>query len=231
MIEPGSGDGSFADFGTHRALFANMTEIGREAVAQIDHGMSNALLAQELTYNEARSWQTPATRASIFPVASRIKSSQLSSCSPQLPSYIDAISNPRTGAQNSSTPWNGSNHDNVGKDFFRRFGCIAPRQRDSESRCEPHQTREKSINPRLGQIPGHPQREKRSQGNAAHRSNVTQAAKQRPMSNRGRRRPVSAKVNVLQTEIGSDQNFVASRNSQHGRIIADSMDHRAGPRA
>jgi hypothetical protein len=35
-------------------------------------------------------------------------------------------------------------------------------------------------------------------------------------------------VNVLQTKIGSDQNLVAARKSQHGRIIADSPDQCVG---
>ena len=60
---------------------------------------------------------------------------------------------------------------------------------------------------------------------AAHGCYVTQSARQATMPHRFRGLPLSQKVDTLETEVRSDQDFVVLGNSQNGTIIPDSSDY------
>ena len=121
-------------FGVHdcadAALFADVPQVGRESVADVDHGGRQLFLAQELSHGHSRlriEVLGMRPRPEFLSVAKLVQSSD---CRAQRSCHINEISRSRARAQDGFSRRNRTEDHDVGQDAVGRLRRVASSQRN-----------------------------------------------------------------------------------------------------
>src|SRR5579864_2740117 len=101
------------DFCSHSRLFANVRKVGREAVAQIDHGACKALRSQKLADNDPWDRMKVPGKIRDSSLSTREQLMQCRRGAPQLPGNINPVPGARSRTQNRRPARYRSKHDDV----------------------------------------------------------------------------------------------------------------------
>lgn len=125
---PRARNGVGRDFCTHSRFFADVGEIGGEAVAQIDHRRGEMFFAQNPAHGNSWngrevSWKVLRTRLS-----SSEEFRESGGRSAESAGYVDLITRHRPGPQNCLPFRHSAEYNDIGTNTAWRFGGISPRQ-------------------------------------------------------------------------------------------------------
>lgn len=212
--------------GPNSTFFADVAEIGREAIAEVDHGGREPLLSQTAPQRDSRD------RKEMFGKLVRIQ------FVPGVPEFlqsgggrakraadIEAISRSCPATEKRFASRDGAQHHDVGENAAGRFCGVPSRKGHAEVICEVQESTHKPVHPGLGQFAGKGQREEGGNRFASHGGDVAKPARQAAMADRLGRMPVAAEVDSLEGEIGGDQGLMAARDAENGGIVADAGDN------
>ena len=120
------------DLSADPGLVADVGEIGGEAVAEINHGSGQAMLAQVATYCEARDRvEVARVMFGLDPLAGEQAMEGVGTAA-EFSGHIEEVAGPGAGAKDGAAAGNGSQDHDVGQDSSGRLCRISSRERDPE---------------------------------------------------------------------------------------------------
>lgn len=223
-----AGDGQLAGIDHRRdaALFANMSQIDGESIAEINHCGGEAALAQPGSNPEPRfGKEMPAARSGTDLHAGK-KLFQSRGRAAKLTGHVDEISGPRSGAQQRPSSGDLAEDNDIRRDLVGGRS-ITSGELHAEASGQRGKATEKIIGPFLREFGRKSERKKAGQRLAAHGGNIAQSASQAAVAYASGWVPLAAKVNLFNGKVRRDKQFVAGRNTHDGAIVADPPAHRA----
>ncbi len=148
----GEGDGVRANFSAHTAFFADVAEVGGEAVAEVDHGGSQVLLAQELSDGDSGLGVKVLGELGGAKFALGEEQAQSGGGTAEFASHVNAVAGFRTRAPDGFALWGGADDHDIGQNSGGRLGNVAAGEGDLKCIGQPEQAREKAVDPVLQQI-------------------------------------------------------------------------------
>jgi len=226
----GEGYGVRANFSAHTAFFADVAEVGGEAVAEVDHGGSQVLLEQELTDGDSGLGVKVLGELGGAKFTFGEEQAQSGGGAAEFASHINAVAGFRTRAPDGFARWGGADDYDIGQNSGGRLGNVAAGEGDLKCIGQPEQAGEKAVDPVLRQISRQGQRQKGSDGPASHGSNVAEPAGKAAMADHLGSVPVAAKVDAFKAEIGGHEGLVSGGDSQYSAVVTNT-DANRGPAA
>ena len=216
------------DFRADGALLAEVMQVSREAVAEINQRVGNAVLTQVASNGQSGFWievRSMGIRAELL-FRMSIERGERERGGTKFSGDINRVAGPRPGSPKGLASWRRTDHNNVGQDIrrgteSRRLGGVAARQGDAVFFGQRQQATQKLVHPFLRKIGGDRQGEEGSDRLSAHGSNVAQAPGEAAMPDRFREVPVAPKVNPFEREVGGYEYFMPWWNTQNGSVIPD----------
>ncbi len=204
----GSGDGFGYYLRSDSTFFANVGEIGGEAVAGIDHGRGKTFFEQNAAKFDARIRKQMADGMRLAHLA------DFRDCggrAAQFSADVDAVSGPRARAQHSFSWGRGADDNNIRNHARGRLRSVAAGEGYAVFARQGKQALCKAANPAIGQVGRQSQRKKGSHRRPSHGCDVAQAARQTAVSNRFRGVRLPSEMNSLKGEVGCNQNVERGR--------------------
>jgi hypothetical protein len=221
-----TGYGLCTNLSPNSTFFTNMSEVGGEAIAQINDGGSQALLAKEISDGDAGLRVEMSGEVSRTKVASGDEQFESSRRPSEITGDIDAVAGFSARAQYGFTPRTGPDDDDISEDSARRLGNVASGEGHLKRIGLVQEAVEKPVNPALRQVSRQGQGQKRGNGPPSHGGNVAQSASEAPGTDNLGSVPFTPEMDPFQAEIGGDQSLVSKRDSQGGAVVADADANR-----
>ncbi len=213
-------------------FFAEVGEVGGEAVADVDHGVGER--AQAAALGEARlgvemrmarrSLREP---AEFFWMARECE--QFGRGSAEAAGDIEEIAGARGGSQARMTARKLPDSDDVGADEAGGFGGVSPGEGNTMTRGEREKSVEEAVEPGGGQTRGQRKREKHCERLRAHGGQIAESAGEAAVTGGFGRMEIAVEVAAFEREVGRDADFVAGFGTDDGAVIADAGNQGGSP--
>jgi hypothetical protein len=154
LADGGERQGCGANFCAYSALFANVSKVGGEAVADVDHSGGQAPLAQELSDSDAGLRMKMLGEVCRTKFAVGDEQFQSSRRTSEITGHIDAIAGFRARAQYSIARRTGPDDDDISEDSARRLSNVASGEGHLKRSGLVQQAVEKPANPALRKTSG-----------------------------------------------------------------------------
>ena len=138
------------NLGANSALVTDVPEVGREAIAEIDHGCGETPFTQELTNFNPRDRIEVAGEVGGPKFSAREKQFQRSGGSSQSAGDVDAVSGTGGRAEDCFPFRHGTNDNNVSQNPVRGLCRVSPGKAHVEPIRQLEQAFQKLVNPTLG---------------------------------------------------------------------------------
>lgn len=198
-----------------------MGEIGREAVAEVDHRRGNPFLSQKAANRDPWNRHEVARKIARFGLSSGEKFVQRCGRAPEIPGHVDHVAAFPSGPQDRPSARNISGDNDVRVDALWGLGGIASGEDRFEFVGGRPKSFEKSIDPSLGQFSRKGEGEEGGGRLASHGGDVAQPTGQTTAPYNLRGMPFAPKMDAFDTEIRSDEYVKVPTNPLDGAIISN----------
>src|SRR5579872_3620079 len=188
---------------SHAAFFADVGEVGGEAVAGVDHGRGESVLTEDAAEFHTRlgkemSWI--AARVQFAPGLPAHRHNRGRGAA-KLSADVNIVAGSGARAQNGLSFGHGTQDNDVRQDAVGRLCRITPGESDAIFSGQPDQASSEAINPRVGQISREGHGKKCGDRCSTHGRDVTQSSRQTTMSDRFWLVPLPPEVDSFQRKI------------------------------
>jgi|SRR5579863_1089870 len=150
LVDLGKRNGIRRNLGANSALVTDVPEVGREAVAEIDHRCGETLFTQELTNFNSRDRIEVAEEVGPPKFSPGEQELQRSRGASQCPGHIDAVCGTRARAKDCFPFRHRTNDNNVCQNSAWGLGRVSPGEAHVEPIRQLEQAFQKLVNPTLG---------------------------------------------------------------------------------
>ena len=213
------------DFCAHSAFLADVSEVGGESIAEIDHGRGETPVRQCPAHLNPWGWMEVTGIVRRPQLSSGEQQIQSSGRSAQLASHINAIPGTRPRAPDCLTARRRTNDHDICQNSVSGLGRISAGEHHVKLVRQLQQTPQEAVDPGLRQIPGQCERQKGSDRPASHGRNIAKSASQATTADYLRGMPFPAEMNSFQCKVRCNQGFVAGRNVEDSTIVPDAHDY------
>lgn len=223
---PSPRNGRLQNFGTHSGFFADVGDIGREAVAEVDHRRGNPLLAQKAA--DSNPWNRIEMSRKILRFGSSSGKKFVQRCrrAAKSPGDVDLVARFRTRPQHRPPSRDVPGDNDVCINAIWRLRTIASGQGGFELFGERQKSFVKSVDPFLRQFSRKSQRKEGCGRLASHGGDIAQPASQTTVSHDFGGMPFPPKMDPFDTEIRSEEYIKLPTNPLDGAIISYAGDER-----
>lgn len=226
-------------FSRQLRLFAEVRQVGRKPITQINGRSRRAPSHQPLPLFEARLWKemrlqlradssrNPACRNRLAPALwLLLKQSQSHRSSPKLAGHVQQVARTRAAAKQSPSTRHCPHQHNIRQSHWR-LSQVSASQRRPRCTRKFQQSIEESIHPRSltcrcrRQFRRQSKGKERSQRPSSHRCHVAQTSRQHTVPNRLGRMPLSSEVTPIDRKVGRDAQLFVWSGLQEGAIVAN----------
>ena len=209
------------DEGADFAFVADVAEVGGEAVAGVDHGGGEFLLAQILADGDAR---VGVEVARMFRRLQLLAATEFCECGDgeaEGSGHVEDVAGAGSGAEDGFAFGDAAEDDDVGEDTVGRLGGIAAGKGDGVLLRQLQEAGDEAVNPALGKVGGNGKREESCVGRASHGGDVAESAGEAAVADGIGRMPFAAEVDSFEGEVGGDEGLRAAGKIEYGAVVSD----------
>jgi hypothetical protein len=229
------GDCGGVDFGSEAGGFAEVGEVGGEAVADVDGG------GGEVTAKEGGADVEAGLRVSVWVIGcggsdprrtvGGEERGEFGVGSAERAGDEEGVAGVCSGAAEGAAGGGGADEDDVGEDEAGGgLGGVAASEGYVVPLGEGAEASEEALDPLLAtagarHVGREGEREEGGDGGGPHGGEVAEAAGEAAMSDRGCGVEVAAEVAVFEGEVGGDEDLVVARRAEDGAVVADAQQN------